>query len=363
MPGLKERIELLKTAGEWFRSFAGNGGIDNFGDDPVNREFTRLAEKAYAENPWFTPENIMHSFEAWGEALTPEKIRQWAGNYKLPQKENNKYKKLGLVTAGNIPMVGMHDLLCILLTGTRSVVKLSSNDKVLLPGIFKLMEEEMPEVQGQVTFTEGRLEGFDAVIATGSDNTARYFDYYFGKYPNIIRKNRNGVAVLTGQESKEELKGLAADMLRYFGLGCRNVSKLFVPAGYDFTELLSITESFPGLSDHNKYRNNYDYQKSILLINKTEHLDSGNLLLTKNKSISSPISVVYFEEYTSLGNVSETLQNSGDKIQCIVSGEKEIRGAIPFGKTQKPELWDYADNADVVSFLLEGKLTVNKTNG
>jgi len=354
MSGLKERIELLETTGEWFRSFAANGGIGKYVDDPVIGKLTRLAEKTYAENPWFTPENIKHAIDAWGEALTPEKIRQWAGNYKLPQKEGSKYKKLGLVTAGNIPMVGMHDLICILLTGTRSVVKLSSNDKVLLPGIFKLMEEEMPEVQGQVTFTEGRLGGFDAVIATGSDNTARYFEYYFGKYPNIIRKNRNGVAVLTGQESKEELKGLAADMLRYFGLGCRNVSKLFVPAGYDFTELLSITESFPGLSDHNKYRNNYDYQKSILLINKTEHLDSGNLLLTKNNSMSSPISVVYFEEYVSPGHVSETLQNSDGKIQCVVSGEKGIRGVIPFGKTQKPELWDYADDMDIVLFLTGG---------
>ncbi len=351
MPGLKERTGLLKTAGEWFRSFAGNGRTSNPIEGTVNDKLCQLADKASAENPWFTTENIKHAYEAWGEALTPEKITKWADMYKISGGFNRKFSKLGLVTAGNIPMVGMHDLLCILLTGTRSVVRLSSNDKILLPGIFGLMEQEYPEIKGLVEFTEGRLEGFDAVIATGSDNTARYFEYYFGKYPNIIRKNRNGVAVLTGAESGEDLRGLAGDMLRYFGLGCRNVSKLFVPEGYDFSPLLRITENYPDLPEHSKYRNNYDYQRSIFLINNIKHLDSGNLLLTENKSLSSPVSVAYFEYYTSIDEVSDILQSLSDNIQCVVSDVTMVKGAIPFGKTQKPELWDYADNMDVVLFL------------
>lgn len=354
MMGIEERIEFLTWMGDLFRS-AYREDEDDVLKQMFRERFTSEAETAFCENPWFTPISIKASIEAWGEALMPEKIAKWSSLYDLPGENKKPDDILGLVSAGNIPMVGLHDILCAILTGTRVLVKLSSDDRMLIPGIFRYLESKFPGIKGMVEFTEERLRDFNMVIATGSNNTSRYFEYYFGKYPNIIRKNRNGVALLTGEESAEDLYGLADDMLKYFGLGCRNVSKLYVPENYDLTKLLEVASRYPGLEEHNKYRNNYDYQKSILLINGIPHFDTGSLLLTENMSISSPISVVYFERYAAIEEVKKRLAAESDKLQCVVTGSNEIESAISYGNSQKPELWDYADGIDVVDFLVRNR--------
>jgi hypothetical protein len=255
--------------------------------------------------------------------------------------------------AGNIPMVGFHDFLTVLIAGDYLKAKLSSDDPKLIPAIAGLLGQIQPEFAERIDFVENQLSGFDAIIATGSNNTARYFDYYFGKYPNIIRKNRNGVAVLTGEESDEDLSALADDIFLYYGLGCRNVSKLFAPENYDFKELLHTLEKRTDITEHHKYFNNYEYNKSIFLLNNTSHLDSGNVLLVEKDAFASPVSVLNFSTYNSFDALNKFLFESKNEVQCIVSVSDKVAGSIPPGTSQSPELWDYADGIDTVRFLLE----------
>lgn len=255
--------------------------------------------------------------------------------------------------AGNIPAVGFHDFLSVLMSGHKLIARLSSDDDKLLPAIADILVAIEPEFEELITFEGGKLNGFDAVIATGSDNTARYFEYYFGKYPHVIRKNRNGVAVLNGDESKEDLNCLADDIFLYFGLGCRNVSRIFVPLKYDFQKLLSVIEKRNGILENSKYFNNYEYNKAIYLINKTGHFDSANLLLVQNEQIASPVSVLNYEYYSDLHLLEKTLEAREMEIQCVVSNEGRLKKVIPFGSTQQPKLWDYADGVDTMRFLLK----------
>jgi hypothetical protein len=254
--------------------------------------------------------------------------------------------------AGNIPLVGFHDFLCALISGNNVQIKLSSKDSKLIKYLVGYIERIEPSFQGRITFKE-RLEGFDAIIATGSDNSARYFEYYFGKYPNIIRKNRTSCAILTDAESDQEIANLGIDIFSYFGLGCRNVSKLYVPTDYDFINLLSRLESFKEIIHHHKYCNNYDYQKSILLVNGVQHLDNGFLLLQENEKLVSPISVLYYERYVDESDLRNKLKVNAEKIQCIVGKVKPAE--IPFGQAQYPNVWDYADQIDTLKFLSELK--------
>jgi hypothetical protein len=254
--------------------------------------------------------------------------------------------------AGNVPLVGFHDLLCVLISGNKLLAKLSSDDNKMLPAIVDLLVQINPGFKDLVKVTDGKMEKFDAVIATGSNNTSRYFDYYFGKYPNIIRKNRNGVAVLTGTESQVELEGLADDIFLYYGLGCRNVSKLYLPKDYDLIKLMQVLEFRKSISENHKYFNNYEYNKAIYLVNGTNHFDAGNLILTENESIASPVSVVFYEFYEDLEKLKNSLSLISDKIQCIVSKETFGKNTVQFGKSQEPALWDYADGVDTMEFLL-----------
>jgi len=249
--------------------------------------------------------------------------------------------------AGNIPLVGFHDFLSVLITGNKVLAKLSSNDTVLLPFLAKKLIEIEPGFAELIEFTEERLSNFDAVIATGSNNTARYFEYYFGKYPSIIRKNRNSVAILTGNETPEQLDALAEDIFRYFGLGCRNVSKLFLPKDYNFDPFFNAMYGWKEIINNNKYINNYDYNKAVYLMSNIELLDNEFLLLKEDNGFSSPISVVFYQYYESEDELRKYLSENKEHIQAIVS-EKDI----PFGAAQKPQLWDYADGVDTVSFLL-----------
>jgi len=309
--------------------------------------------RAFLNNPWFIPDFTNYSFKAWALALKEEKIRKWLSAYDLSYK--NKMQTIGLIMAGNIPMVGLHDLLCVLASGNRALIKLSSADEVLIPAVLRVLCTINPEYLEKFAYVDGPLKDFDAIIATGSNNSSRYFDYYFGKYPHNIRKNRNGVAVITGGEKADDLENLAHDIFLYFGLGCRNVSKLYIPEGYDVEKLFPYFSRYSFFADHHKYRNNYDYQKSILLINGIPHHDNGFLLLKKDDSLISPISVVHTESYNSVDKVSQRLESAHDQVQCVISCSKEIKIAILPGTSQCPELWDYADGVDTMDFLVKLK--------
>lgn len=314
-----------------------------------------LIETAKLHNAWFTPENTLRAVTAIGRMLNREDLEKWFSieigpNDKQPDQEP---KTIGLVLAGNIPMVGFHDILCVLATGHKALIKLSSQDQKLIPYILKELITLEPAFAHQIAYTE-RLSGFDAVIATGSNNTSRYFDYYFKNVPHIIRRNRNSVAILTGHENTEELRALGNDIFDYFGLGCRNVSKLYVPENYDFGKFFAAIEVFKDIADHHKYINNYDYNKSIYLVNQDEHLDNGFLLLKKDERLASPLAVLYFEEYSNAADLKTILDAQADQIQCLVSsaGPNLNDQALAFGQSQQPKLWDYADGVNTIKFLL-----------
>lgn len=312
--------------------------------------FEEIIEKSFFENPWFTIQNIHYAIKEWAECLSHKNLEIWLSAYKNMFRADPP-KVIGVVIAGNIPLVGFHDFLCVILSGNKYLGKLSSSDKYLLPTLAKLLVKLVPNCDHLISFTENKLENFDAIIATGSNNSARYFEYYFGKYPHIIRKNRNGVAVVSGTE--ESLKDLGADIFSYFGLGCRNVSKIYVPKGFDFKPFLKSMDIYEELQNHHKYNNNYDYNKSILLINCIAHYDAGFLLVKEDAQISSPISVLHYEYYTDIENLNKQLSNEKELIQCIVSEVDGIENSVKFGESQKPKLWDYADGIDTMEFLIK----------
>lgn len=308
-------------------------------------ELDELMLKVKNENPWFTPGSVSTAFDGIRRYLHPDKLRKWTSSYTLnPQ----SIKQIAIVMAGNIPLAGFHDLLCVLVSGHAVMAKLSSKDSVLPTYLINKLVTLEPKFESFISLPP-QLKNFDAVIATGSDNSARYFDYYFGKYPHIIRKNRTSCAVLSGDESNEELMLLGRDVFTYFGLGCRNVSKIFIPPDFDPTRLISAWDVYVDIIHHHKYHNNYDYQKAILLVNKIPFFDSGFVILQENYKLVSPISVVYLERYYAPGDLQEKLESVSEKIQCIVG--KTQPDHVPFGEAQAPEVWDYADRVDTLRFL------------
>jgi hypothetical protein len=310
-------------------------------------EFISLVELSQSHNGWFTPEQVYFSVQSWGNALTETNLNQWLSSYDFSKITT---KKVGLVLAGNIPLVGFHDFLSVLISGHDVLVKTSSNDQHLLKFLAKYLIAIQPELNSKITFVEGKLEGFDAVIATGSNNTARYFEFYFKDKPSIIRKNRNSVAVLNGTETLEDLVGLGEDIFRYFGLGCRNVSKLFVPKDYNFEAFFKAMYTYREVIQYEKYANNYDYNKAVFLMSNFQLLDNEFLTIKEDTSYSSPISSIFYEFYDNLEAVKSRLQEDADQIQCIVS-KNLTENSIAFGQTQQPKLWDYADNVDTLAFL------------
>lgn len=327
---LQKRIELLVRLGKYLED---NG-----------EEWQLVKTRATAWNGWFTGEFIDRAVKNINSGFLPEeKLQLWAKHYHLD--DNVGSKNTGLVMAGNIPLVGFHDLLCVFICGHRQTIKLSSKDDVLLKHLVQKLIEWEPSVANYISFAE-MLKGCDAYIATGSNNSARYFEQYFSKYPHIIRRNRTAVAVLTGHETEEQLLKLSDDIHLYFGLGCRNVTKLYVPAGYDFVPLIKALDSYKYLGDHHKYKNNYDYQLSIALLNNIYYMTNGSTLLIENNAIFSAISCVHYGFYTDAGKLVSALAADGD-IQCVVGS-----GGIAFGQAQGPGLMDYADGVDTMQFLL-----------
>lgn len=308
-------------------------------------DFSQLAEKAQLENPWFTPENVQRALTGISRFMEHDKLTAWAGSYRVAQ---NKPLTIAVIMAGNIPLVGFHDLLCVLISGHRALVKYSNKDRALLTTMVQWLIEIEPSFHDFITLTDNTIKDFDAVIATGSDNSARYFQYYFGKYPHIIRKNRVSVAVLSGRESHTELENLGEDVFAYFGLGCRNVAKIYLPEGYDIYQLHKPWKRFESIILHHKYANNYDYNKSIFLVNRQPFTDFGFVLLRETKELVSPVAVVHVEYYRLADEVKKDLLQHAPKIQCIVGNMPD---AIPFGQAQYPEVHHYADGIDTMAFL------------
>lgn len=342
-----ERLQTFVALGDYLRSAN------------AQAELTEIARRAYHKNNWFTPDNTLNALRAVAdEFLTTDKLTAWATRYRA---EPETPRTVGVVMAGNIPAVGFHDLLCVLMSGHRLLAKLSSQDFVLIHYLIQKLKELNPAFGERIEEAE-RLNAADAYIATGSNNTARYFEYYFSKKPHIIRKNRTSVGLLMGEEGEAEFTKLGHDISDYYGLGCRNVSTLLVPDDYDFTPLLRTLEpQAPAFLNNHKYQNNYDYNKSIYLINAVPHYDNGYLLVTQNDGLVSPISVVYYQTYRTMDDANAWLAERADQIQVVASANawypnsdsvaSAYRPGIPFGQTQRPNLTDYADGVDTMDFL------------
>lgn len=309
-----------------------------------------LIENEQYHNAWFTPANVSEAVTAIGNMLNQADLTTWLSKYVL--ETGKPSKNVGLILAGNIPLVGLHDVLCVIASGNKALIKASSQDARLIKAVLEKLVAIDPDFAGSFSFVD-RLEGFDAIIATGSNNSSRYFDYYFGKVPNIIRKNRNSIAVLGGKETAAELFNLGHDILDYYGLGCRNVSKILVPEGYDFTFFFESIEDHKAIINHHKYNNNYDYNKSIYLVNGDKHFDNGFLMVKEDDRLTSPLSVLFFNYYHDMAGVENIIDQNVENIQCIVSKLplQVTNQVVGFGQSQQPKLWDYADGVDTMEFL------------
>jgi hypothetical protein len=331
---LQARIQAFTHLGEYLKT-------------EIHQEAAEQLHLAQVHNPWFTKENIDKALNAWHEQLKVDMLSAWLSPYKLKEVANPK--KVLIIMAGNIPLVGFHDFLTVLISGHNVVIKMSSTDNVLLRVLIEKLIAIAPEFKERISFIDDvKDRKFDAVIATGSDNSAQYFEYYFKGAKKIIRKNRRSVAVLDGTESEMELKGLANDVFAYFGLGCRNVSKLFLPKGFDLDNLFKAFYPYSHVVEHKKYGNNYDYNKAIFLMGSNELIENGFLLMKEDKSLLSPVAMLYYEYYNDMHTVEQFVEENAEQLQCVVSKKD-----IPFGNTQQPNLWDYADGVDTVEFLRE----------
>jgi len=326
---LQERKDLLVQLGNFMAS-----------DDEAWQTAKR---KAAAANGWFIPEFIdLSIYNIVEQFLGENELQKLIDDYGL--EENPAPKKVGIVMAGNIPLVGFHDLLCTFITGHYAVVKPSSKDEVLITALVEKMKELNENSEPYLAISE-RLIGCNAYIATGSNNSSHYFEYYFAKYPHIIRKNRTSVAILSGDETDEELEALADDVYQYFGLGCRNVTKIYIPRNFNFERLLNIFKKYNYLADYSKYKNNYDYNLAVHLLNKKYFMSNESLLLVEDPTPFSPIAQLHYEYYDDLDKLKASLDNS-ENIQCLVG-----KTLLPFGKAQTPGICSFADGVDTIEFL------------
>ena len=347
---LEQKKNIFIELGKFLKQFSFNKIQRNnevLNNDLFFDDFLNLIDLSQSHNGWYTPENVYFAIQSWAETLTTEKLNQWLSSYNF---NIEKPKTIALILAGNVPLVGFHDFLSVVVTGHKALIKTSSNDQHLLPFLAKYLISIEPNLKSKITFTQGKLENFDAVIATGSTNTSRYFDYYFKDKPSIIRKSRNSVAVLNGLETKEQMIALGEDIFRYFGLGCRNVSKLFIPRGYNFDLFFNGMFPYQDIIKYEKYANNYDYNKAVFLMSNFKLLDNEFLTIKEDSSYASPISSVFYEFYDDIKDIERRLDTDKEQIQCVVSNDL-IKNSIPFGTSQNPQLWDYADTIDTIDFL------------
>ncbi|MFI5149528.1 MAG: acyl-CoA reductase [Bacteroidia bacterium] len=349
MMELQERIDAFEKLG----LFLSETGMEKYTLLGSEQEILkRLLPQVQAHNAWFTPSGINAAIGGIAKSLTRENLEKWIVRYKADWSKQGKNKQVAVIMAGNIPAVGFHDFVAVLLAGHKFIGKVSSDDNLLIPFFAAVLLQIEPRFKTNIEFTDGTVKAMDAVIATGSNNTSRYFDYYFGKYPHIIRKNRHSVALINGQETKEDWAMLGNDIFQYYGLGCRNVSKLLVPEGYKFDSFFEGIFSFSGVLDHNKYVNNYEYNKTVYLMHGEKLLDNNFLLLREDQHLSSPIGVLFYEYYKDEQHLREIIERDEKEIQCLVSRKGAVNGSLPFGESQCPMLWDYADGVDTMKFLL-----------
>ncbi len=355
---LKDRINTFEKLGLFLEQFSkpgkNNSPVMQWLEE-LNEKFFRqlesLIQNEHISNPWFTEDNLRMALGSTARSLKTENIVSWLSCYRIPDRPQEE-KTVAVVMAGNIPLAGFHDMLCVLISGHNLLARLSVKDENL-PQIFaEIICFLDSRFESKITFKKSRLNDFNAVIATGSNNTSRYFEYYFGKYPNIIRKNRNSAAILDGSETDGELKSLSDDVFRYFGLGCRSVSKLIVPHDYDFKRLTEAFSYYRFLADHNNWANNYEYQRAIHLIDQIPHIDTGFFLLRENSSPASPISVINYERVTGSDDALDVINRDAQLLQCVVGKPGLSAKLTPFGNAQEPDLRDYADNVDTIEFLL-----------
>lgn len=348
---LDDRIKAFANLGTLLKEFLKRKDQTSIEADTTGNAFQVLNDSvrmAHQKNAWFTESNIKYSFSQWSQLLTFNNLIEWTNNYNF---ESQTPKKVAIIMAGNIPLVGFHDFLSVLICGHHVIVKQSSNDDVLLNTLCQLVFEIEPRFSERTEFTDGQLTNFEAVIATGSNNTARYFEYYFKDVPSIIRKNRTSVAVLSGNESTETLEALSEDIFRYYGLGCRNVSKLYVPQDYNFDAFFNAIYKWHPIIHEHKYANNYDYNKAVYLMSEFDMLDNGFLVLKQDEQLTSPIATLNYEFYNDRASLNSHLDSISEDIQCIVSsGFRDDE--VSFGTTQQPGLMSYADGVDTVEFLL-----------
>lgn len=333
---LRQRIDALSFLGNYLANL----------DIPNLQE---MIDYAYIKNKWFTKTNTIFALQKIrNQFLDKEKLVDWINKYQLRE---NQPKRVGLILAGNIPAVGFHDLLCTFICGQKALIKYSDKDDVIIPHLIEVLVDKYPIYKDYFIRVE-KLKDFDAVIATGSDNSARYFHAYFDKYPHIIRKNRNGVAILNGEETNDDLRALGNDIFTYFGLGCRNTSKIFVPRSYHFERLLAILHENNEIVLHDKYKNNFDYNIALYLINKRTYLNNGSIILLEDLSYTSRIASLHFEYYEDRETLKQTLNQNSDKIQCITTNiDLSPLTTFTFNQAQNPSLDDYADGVDTIEFL------------
>jgi hypothetical protein len=347
---LEERVAALAQLGRVMMAVSGGASWPGHSIGLNEAEYhalDRVVRGARQFNGWFTEENVRHAFGAWGVALRESSLRTWLAAYPDLQQGRTKARTVGAVLAGNVPLVGLHDVLCIWLSGHEARVKTSAQEPELMPHLIATLERFAPQSIGQVVFVPDKLGPVDAVIATGSTNTARYFEHYFGHLPRIVRQTRVSVAVLDGAEEEADLQALGEDVFRYFGLGCRNVSKVFVPSDFQLDRLFEALYAWHPIAQHNKYGNNYEYTRALWLLDGVTFLDNGFLLLKEDEAMASPVATLFFERYSDRAALDLRLSGVVQAIQCIVS-----RRDVPFGRAQHPGLADYADGADTMAFLL-----------
>lgn len=311
-------------------------------DSPYSEQLQSVINQSKSQNRWFTDSGIKSSLLAICDNLSKDKLTLWLSNYSIPIRTK---KTVAIIMAGNIPLVGFHDLLCVLISGHKAMIKLSSKDNRLLPFLIDELINIEPHFQNDIVLVN-KVEKFDAVIATGSNESFKHFDYYFKDFPKILRRSRTSVAILKGSESKDQRNALAKDIYLYFGLGCRNVTKLYIPKDYDLDLLFEVFYAYKDVVLNNKYANNYDYYKAIYMMGNQKIIENGFLIMKEDTHISSPVSVLNYEYYDSYENLIQELDFLKEKIQCVVGD-----GFIPFGNAQQPKLDDYADGVDTLKFL------------
>jgi len=347
MSDFKERLIAFSELGTLFKENVDKKENKKFPEWDTVLEKTLIESHSY--NSWFTIDNLKLSLKNWSNSLQENIISDWLSKYNIEDKSS---KKIAIIMAGNIPAVGFHDLLCSLLLNFDCIVKLSSEDKLLIPFIVKFLESRNEKLKNKVTFESEKLKDFDGVIATGNNNSHRYFDYYFSKYPNLLRKTRHSIAVLDGKESDKDLSDLSNDIFNYFGLGCRSVSKVFIPYGYDLDLLFNAFFRHKEVVNHNKYVNNFDYNKAVYLMSKEKFIENGFIILKEESKLGSPIGCLFYEFYNDKKEITKLINNNSDSIQCVVSNIN-FNTNIKFGQTQCPNIDDYADNNDTIKFLLK----------